>query len=463
MPPISTILQNRYFRFAGLFLVNLLVFAALFYTPGLSGRIANSAPVDGGDTCAASTYILGPLPYANSGTTVGKTDNYDLPPDVTNPTCTAPVGFAQGSGPAGSLPRGAIYTGTGTGPDATYQLKMNQTCRIQVNMDPTGAQDLSLIVYLANCSSSLGDCVVVSDSGTGGQAESVQFEAAANQDYYIVIDGYSTGGTPPGPSGPYDLNVSEVTSPLTGCQPVGLGPEIEVLNGVTSIADGSGPVDFGTQPVGTHPEIEFTVENDGTGDLTLTEPISVPTGYTVSSSFGQTTLHGGESTTFTVQLSASSPGTYSGEVSFGNNDGDENPFNFSVTGALEALEPEIEVFEGMTSIADGVGIVDFGTHLVAVGAEIEFTVENDGDGDLTLTEPISVPAGYTVTSSFGQTTLHAGESTTFTVQLSAASPGTYSGELSFGNNDTDENPYNFNLTGVLELRYFYFPLIGSNE
>jgi hypothetical protein len=337
MQILSSILHHRVVRFFGLLLVNLLVFAALFYAPGLTKRNAISAPEDGGDTCAAATYILGPLPYTDSGTTIGKTDNYDLPADVSSPTCTAPVGSALGGGPPGALPRGALYTGTGTGPDAAYLLKMDQTCNMQVDMAPTSGSDLGLIVYLANCSSSLSDCVVVDDTGVGGQGESVQFEAAANEDYYIVIDGYSAGATPPGPSGTFNLQVSEITSPHTGCQPVGLEPEIDVLEAVLSIsiADNSGTIDFGTHVVGTHPTIDFIVENDGSANLTLTEPISVPAGYTVSSSFGRTSLLGGESTTFTVQLSATDPGTYSGELSFGNNDGDENPFNFTITGVLE--------------------------------------------------------------------------------------------------------------------------------
>ncbi len=42
----------------------------------------------GGDTQATATCI-GSLPYNDTGTTVGATDNYDLPSDTTNPTLTA--------------------------------------------------------------------------------------------------------------------------------------------------------------------------------------------------------------------------------------------------------------------------------------------------------------------------------------------------------------------------------------
>ena len=32
----------------------------------------------------------------------------------------------------------------------------------------------------------------------------------AGTDYFVVIDGYSTGGTPPGPSGAYSLSITSV-------------------------------------------------------------------------------------------------------------------------------------------------------------------------------------------------------------------------------------------------------------
>jgi hypothetical protein len=166
------------------------------------------------DTCASATHELGSLPYpptpAND-TTVGATDNFDLPPDTTAPTCTA-ASACTGAGPAGSLPRGAIYTGTGTAPDRGWRIRTDANCNLTINMDPTGAQDLALIVYEATCSSLLSDCNCVDDTGVGGVAESVVLTATAGQDYFILVDGYSTGGTPPGPSGPYTLQITG-----TGC------------------------------------------------------------------------------------------------------------------------------------------------------------------------------------------------------------------------------------------------------
>jgi len=369
-------------------------------------------------------------------------------------------------------------------------------------------------------------------------------------------------------------------------------PEIQVLDGVTDIADGTGLVSLGSTPPGTPIARTFTVQNLGTQPLTLSEPISVPAGFVVASSFGATTLAAGESTSFVVQLTAADSGSFSGDVSFGNNDDDESPFNFTIEGSVAAVPPpplvaildngepgfstvggwsqwggqgyqgdihealpgsganaatwaftglvpgryavsatwttysnratnapyevydgstllatervnqriapsgfsdagatwqplgeplavtgssllvrltddangrlnadairiervgdlinapEIQVLDGATEIADGSGSVAFGNTTPAAPLERTFTVRNVGTQVLLLDEPIQVPAGFTVTAGFGATTLAAGASTTFRIELAAAAEGSFSGEVSFGTNDGDENPFNFTI------------------
>jgi hypothetical protein len=170
------------------------------------------APATPGDTCVAATPEIGTLPYAPAAdTTVGAVDNFDLPADTTNPTCAVGA-TCTGAGPAGSLPFGAIYTGTGMGPDRAYRLVTDANCTLTIGATPTSAWDLALVVYQANCSSNLADCACVDDTGVAGGAESITLSAVAGTTYFVVIDGYSAGATPPGPSGGYNLNVTG-----TGC------------------------------------------------------------------------------------------------------------------------------------------------------------------------------------------------------------------------------------------------------
>lgn len=164
------------------------------------------------DTCGLATYEISTLPFNPAAdTTVGMTDNYDLDIDVSDPTCTA-LATCTGGASASSGPRGASYTGTGTGPDKAYRIKTDANCTLTITADPTGTEDMALIVYQTNCSNSLADCACVDDTGAAGAAESITLDAVAGTDYFIVVDGYSAGATPPGPAGAFTLSIAG-----TGC------------------------------------------------------------------------------------------------------------------------------------------------------------------------------------------------------------------------------------------------------
>lgn len=121
-------------------------------------------------------------------------------------------------------------------------------------------------------------------------------------------------------------------------------PEIQVALGLHDVSDDVGVVDFENTPPGLPIDYTFTVKNRGMLPLQLTEPISVPAGFSLASSFGTTTLPVGASTTFTIRLDGLVEGTYNGEVSFANDDPDENPFNFTVTGSV-AVPPAIQILD----------------------------------------------------------------------------------------------------------------------
>ena len=112
--------------------------------------------------------------------------------------------------------------------------------------------------------------------------------------------------------------------------------------------------------------------------------------------------------------------------------------------------PEIEVLSGATSINDG-GTVDFGTTAPNVAVDRLLTVRNTGTANLTLSSinPAQLPAGYTLLSNLGTTSLAPGASTTFALRLQSATSGVFGGLLSLANNDADESPYDLNLVGTV--------------
>ena len=75
---------------------------------------------------------------------------------------------------------------------------------------------------------------------------------------------------------------------------------------------------------------------------------------------------------------------------------------------------------------------------------------NEGDSNLLLTQLKKkvIPKGFKLVSGFGDTVLSAGESTTFTVSMKKGK-GNYNGSIAISNNDADESPFNFRLTGVV--------------
>ncbi len=174
---------------------------------GAFDRANNNPILTPADACTGATPEVSTLPYAGAAdTTVGLTDNYDLPADTTNPTCA--VGAScTGAGPAGSLPFGAIYTGTGTAPDKAYRIQTDANCSLVITATPTSAWDLALELFQANCSSNLADCACVDDTGVASTAESVTLNAVAGTTYYVVVDGYSSVGAP-GPSGTFNVGIT---------------------------------------------------------------------------------------------------------------------------------------------------------------------------------------------------------------------------------------------------------------
>lgn len=137
-----------------------------------------------GDTCAAATLEISALPFNDSNTTVGLTD------DMT---------FGDACG--------GFNASSGVGPDIAYVVQTDVTCDVTVQMDPA-ANDLALWV-VTDCADPVGGCVAGDDSGGAGTLEEVSFTATGGTDHFIVVDGFD------GASDDFTLAITEDTG--TGC------------------------------------------------------------------------------------------------------------------------------------------------------------------------------------------------------------------------------------------------------
>jgi len=241
------------------------------------------------------------------------------------------------------------------------------------------------------------------------------------------------------PASPFQVILSGIVAGTPGA------PEITVVDASTGspIADNTGAVNIGTTVVGTSLLRTFRISNIGDQPLTV-GTVSVPSGFTVTRQ-PTSPIAPGASTNLTVQANATAAGSFSGLLSFANNDADENPFNFAISATVSAQPARIEVREGNTPIADNTGSVNFGTTTIGTPLVRTFTVRNTGGTALSLGTP-SLPAGFSLVSPLA-TSVAAGATATFQVRLNAAAAGTFAGQISFSTNDSAANPFNFTVVG----------------
>ena len=110
---------------------------------------------------------------------------------------------------------------------------------------------------------------------------------------------------------------------------------------------------------------------------------------------------------------------------------------------------------GATTVVDDTGVVTFGVPLTATPVQKTFTLTNDSAAgtDITLTGPITPPAGFSLVQSsvFGTdatpVTLTPGDSTSFILQFDAGVSGEASGRVSITTDAPSISPFDFIVTG----------------
>jgi len=200
----------------------------------------------------------------------------------------------------------------------------------------------------------------------------------------------------------------------------------------------------------------------------VTSSGGAPTGnVTVSASGGSesctgTVAAGGCSITLTSAGSRTLTATYGGDSNF----------NGSASAGVPhtVASPEINIKQGVTDIPVG-GSYDFGSVVLGANSPVTFTIENLGTVDLNLTGAPKVQiggvnAGDFVVTSQPSTPVGATGSTTFVITFTPGGLGLRSATVSIANDDSDENPYTFTITGagiVLAGNYYVDIALGSDS
>lgn len=357
---------------------------------------------------------------------------------------------------AASLGDGAIFTLDTLSIDDDsdidwFQFTVGAGSSLSVTLTPTGStytsnstsfnaltqSNLALAVYGSNGTTLLASA----NAGAAGVAESLSnFNLPGSGTYYVRVTGSANAAQMYRLSG----TISNVVTTNS--------PEIAVLDGTTNIVDGSNTaVNLGSGGIGSTVAKTFTVQNTGNAPLTL-GTVSVPTGFVLTQA-PLTTVAAGSSTSFSIRLNTTIAGIFSGTVSFTNNDADESPFNFNVSGTVTTTttpvtSPGIEIRDGATVLIDGASTVNFGSTTVGGTLTKTLTIRNLGTANLTVSQ-LQLPTSYVIVSGPSQTTIAPGGSATLTLGLNTSTAGTFSGPMVLVNNDANEGPFNFNVTGTV--------------
>ena len=237
------------------------------------------------------------------------------------------------------------------------------------------------------------------------------------------------------------------------------GSGIEILDGSTTPNAGD-DTDFGTITAGSILNRTFTIRNTGTATLNLSGSVlggTSATSYTITSP-PPATIAAGSSATFTIAYNPTVGGIHNATFSVTNNDSNENPYNFSITGTATGPQPEISL-SGMGNIindGDTTTLVsngtNFGASLINGSISRTYTIANSGSADLNLTgaSPYAIITGspyFTVTVIPAATIIPGGGSTTFEITYSPLIVGTHTATVTITNNDSDENPFTFVIRG----------------
>jgi hypothetical protein len=243
--------------------------------------------------------------------------------------------------------------------------------------------------------------------------------------------------TPTAPSS-YTASLLVATSSSTGA--ISLSGTGQAIGPYLTVSPN--PLDFGGVAIGTSQPLKLSLTNIGTTTLTFSS-VTTPTGpFTLSNvPANGSTLAAGVSTTLTVTFAPTAAGSYTSTFTV-NSDG--GPVRVSLTG-LSSTPPNLVVTPQS---------LDFGTVAVNTSGEMNFTLQNTGGLDLTisLSKPPALGAFVAESSLLEGATIPAGQSVTETVRFSSNATGIISDVWQInGNDSTGLHSVRFTVNSVAPL------------
>ena len=232
-------------------------------------------------------------------------------------------------------------------------------------------------------------------------------------------------------------------------------PEINLKQGKEEIPDNTGTFDFSNVCLGSDKAVTFTIENLGSGVLDLTEtPIVNITGVNVSDFIvtqqPSANIQAGESISFVITFTPIMSGLRSAEVSINNNDSDESPYNFAITGTgCTDMKGDVDN-SGSLDLADAILSLQVVCGIACDNVNSEADVDNNGKiglpeaiyalqgvAGLRSAQSSNIPPHSTINSPVSSATFNIGQVVDFEGSGSDTDGQVVSYKWSFGDESVD--------------------------
>ena len=232
----------------------------------------------------------------------------------------------------------------------------------------------------------------------------------------------------------------------------GIAPEIDVE--LPGQPDNVHSYSFDEVRTGQSASQTFTVRNEGGATLTVTQASGLGAPFTIdrvngTESGDNWSIESGDTVEFVIVFSPTTATGYSDTLSLLSDDPDEGSYEITLSGIGSTPDVDVE----LSGQPDNVHSYDFGGVGVGTNTTQQFTVRNEGTGDLRVDSASGLDGtAFSVSppndsESVDDWIILSSGTRTFTISFAPSALTTYSEVLTLSSDDPDEGSYEITLTG----------------
>lgn len=253
-------------------------------------------------------------------------------------------------------------------------------------------------------------------------------DAGQSASFLVWLNGNTTGAA----SGSLSLASSDGTTSA----PVALSGTVVAAQPQLSVSPAA--VSFGTVTVGSKGTQALTLNNTGTGDLSVSLISVSATGVAISGIATPATIKAGQSASLTLTYAPTATGALSGHISIASN-APNSPLTVNVTGTATT--------QPVGQLGTTPATLSFGNVNVGSSGTLTSTVTNTGQAAVHISGVTTTGTGFTASGISAPSTLNVGASATVTVKFAPSSGGAVTGKVSIAS-DVQNSPTVINLSGT---------------